>query len=58
MLQTYIPYSSKNTTLINEKIAMDSDDEQVVFLQQPGRFTLSEKMINLPKDWPRALLFP
>ena len=26
MLQTYIPYCSKNTTPINEKIAMDSDD--------------------------------
>ncbi len=36
MLQTYIPYSSKNTTPINEKIAMDSDDEQVVFFSATG----------------------
>lgn len=36
MLQTYIPYSSKNTTFINEKLAMDSDDEQVVFFTATG----------------------
>ncbi len=57
MLQTYIPYSSKNTTYINEKIAMDSDDNDVVFLPQPGLFILLKKMTNSPKDWPRALLF-
>jgi len=41
MLQSYIPYSSKNTTRINEKIAMDSDDDQIVFLVQQARFILS-----------------
>jgi transposase-like protein/regulator of replication initiation timing len=36
VLQTYIPYSSKNATPINEKMAMDSDDEQVVFFTATG----------------------
>jgi len=36
MLQSYIPYSSKNTTRINEKIAMDSDDDQIVFFSATG----------------------
>lgn len=31
MLQTYIPYAPKNSTQINEKIAMDLDDGKVVF---------------------------
>ena len=35
-LQTYIPYCSKNTTPINEKIAMDSDNEQVVIFSATG----------------------
>jgi len=36
MLQTYILYYSKNTTPVNEKIAMDSDDDQVVFSSATG----------------------
>ena len=36
MLQTYIQYKKKNITPINEKIAMDSDDEQVVFFTATG----------------------
>jgi transposase-like protein len=36
MLQTYIPYTSKNSTIINEKLAMDQDGDQVVFFTATG----------------------
>lgn len=36
MLQSYIPYTSKNTTRINEKIAMDSNEDQIVFFSATG----------------------
>lgn len=36
MLQTYIPYIPKNSTLINEKIAMDTHGNRVVFFTATG----------------------
>ncbi len=36
MLQTYIPYTSKNSIIINEKLAMDRDGEQIVFFTATG----------------------
>jgi transposase-like protein len=38
MLQTYIPYTPKSATLINEKIAMDSKDGEVIFYTATGPF--------------------
>jgi hypothetical protein len=50
--QTYIPNSSKNTTFINEKIAMDSKDEQIVSFTATGPvypFFRPEKPTDLAK---------
>lgn len=36
MLQTYIPYTSKDSVIINEKLAMDRDGDQIVFFTATG----------------------
>jgi transposase-like protein len=38
MLQTYIPYTPKSAKFINEKIAMDSKDGEVIFYTATGPF--------------------
>ena len=49
MLQTYIPYCSKSSTPINEKIAMDSDEKEVVFFSATGPFYSFKKDDNFSK---------
>ncbi|MDY0276364.1 MAG: hypothetical protein RBR42_13215 [Desulfomicrobium sp.] len=56
MLQTYIPYCSKNSTPINEKIAMDSDDEEVVFFSATGPFYSFKKNDKFSKRLIQGLL--
>ncbi len=56
MLQTYIPYCSKNTTPINEKIAMDSDDEQVVFFSATGPVFSFQKNDKFAKRLAQGIL--
>jgi hypothetical protein len=56
MLQTYIPYCSKNTTPINEKIAMDSDDDQVVFFSATGPVFAFQKNDKFAKRLAQGIL--
>ncbi len=56
MLQTYIPYCSKNTTPINEKIAMDSDDDQVVFFSATGPVFAFQKNDKFGKRLAQGIL--
>ncbi len=56
MLQTYIPYCSKNTTPINEKIAMDSDDDQVVFYSATGPVFAFQKNDKFAKRLAQGIL--
>jgi hypothetical protein len=56
MLQTYTPHTSKNTTLINDKIAMDSDDEQVVFFTATGPFYSFKKNDKFAKRLAQGII--
>jgi len=56
MLQTYISYSSKKTTRINEKIAMDTDNEQVVFFSATGPFYSFKKNDKFAKRLAQGII--